>query len=179
MIFNPIYSRYIIDKYTTQFSITISLLVTMTGIAIGAYTGLHTVAGPILHAALLDFGLQATMIANRAAIYAVAPKARNRVNTGYMVGAFVGQLMGTAVGNRVYAERGWAVSGSVSLAMVGGALVVGLSRGPRERGWVGWSGGWQWRRGEQHSVTAQSRPEGQGQGQMENENQSRQQKAGA
>ncbi|KAL3439702.1 major facilitator superfamily domain-containing protein, partial [Aspergillus insuetus] len=112
MIFNPIYSRYIIDKYTTQFSITISLLVTMAGIAIGAYTGLHTVAGPILHAALLDFGLQATMIANRAAIYAVAPKARNRVNTGYMVGGFVGQLMGTAVGNRVYAQSGWVVSGS-------------------------------------------------------------------
>jgi predicted MFS family arabinose efflux permease len=177
MIFNPIYSRYIIDKYTTQFSITISLLVTMAGIAVGAYTGLHTVAGPILHAALLDFGLQATMIANRAAIYAVAPKARNRVNTGYMVGAFVGQLMGTAVGNRVYAQKGWVVSGSVSLGMVGGALLVGLSRGPRERGWIGWSGGWQWRRGE--VATIQSRPEGQGQSQMENESQSRQQKEGA
>ncbi|KAL2801978.1 MFS general substrate transporter [Aspergillus granulosus] len=147
MIFNPIYSRYVIDKYTTQFSITISLCVTMTGIAIGAYTGTFTVAGPILHAALLDFGLQATMIANRAAIYAVAPKARNRINTGYMVGAFVGQLMGTAVGNRVYAQAGWVASGSVSLAFVGLALLVGLSRGPREQGWVGWSGGWQWRKG--------------------------------
>ncbi|KAJ0419568.1 major facilitator superfamily domain-containing protein [Aspergillus carlsbadensis] len=162
MIFNPIYSRYVIDKYTTQFSISISLLVTMAGIAIGAYTGLHTVAGPILHAALLDFGLQATMIANRAAIYAVAPKARNRVNTGYMVGAFVGQLMGTAVGNRVYAQAGWVVSGSVSLGMVAVALLVGLARGPRENGWIGWSGGWVWRRAE--LVVPHSRPEGQRQG---------------
>ncbi|KAL3482067.1 MFS general substrate transporter, partial [Aspergillus californicus] len=112
MVLNPIFSRLVIDKYITQLSTTISLLIAMLGIAIGAYTGTTTIAGPILQAALLDFGLQATLIANKAAIYAVAPKARNRVNTGYMVGAFCGQLMGTSVGNRVYAEHGWLVSGS-------------------------------------------------------------------
>ncbi|KAL4773276.1 major facilitator superfamily domain-containing protein [Aspergillus nidulans var. acristatus] len=146
MIFNPIYSRLVIDKYVTQLSITISLLTSMTGIAIGAYTGTFTVAGPILHAALLDFGNQATMIANRAAIYAVAPKARNRVNTGYMVGAFVGQLMGTAVGNRVYAEHGWMIAQTVSLVFAAVALGIGLARGPREKGWVGWWGGVYFRR---------------------------------
>ncbi|KAL4940960.1 hypothetical protein BDV06DRAFT_213039 [Aspergillus oleicola] len=146
MIFNPIYSRYVIDKYVLQFSITVSLLTAMTGIALGAYTGTFTVSGPILHAALLDFGNQATMIANRSAIYAVNPKARNRVNTGYMVGCFVGQLMGTAVGNRVYAQEGWVVSGSVSLGIEGLALVLGLLRGPRETGWVGWRGGWFFRK---------------------------------
>lgn len=146
MFFNPIFSRLVIDKYTTQLSTTISLLIAITGIAIGAYTGTFTVAGPILHAALLDFGNQATMIANRAAIYTVAPKARNRVNTGYMVGAFVGQLMGTAVGNRVYAARGWVISGTVSLVFSVVALAVGLLRGPREEGWIGWTGGWPLRR---------------------------------
>ncbi|KAL2867387.1 MFS transporter [Aspergillus lucknowensis] len=146
MTFTPIYSRLVIDKYVTQLSITISLAITMTGIAIGAYTGKLTIAGPILHAALLDFGLQATVIANRAAIYGVAPKARNRVNTGYMVGAFCGQLMGTSVGNRVYAARGWVMAGTVSLVMVFGALLVGLARGPRETGWIGWRGGVQVRR---------------------------------
>ncbi len=146
MFFNPIFSRLVIDKYTTQLSTTISLLTAITGIAIGAYTGTFTVAGPILHAALLDFGNQATMIANRAAIYTVAPKARNRVNTGYMVGAFVGQLMGTAVGNRVYAQKGWVVSGTVSLVFSAVALGVGLLRGPRETGWIGWRGGWCLRR---------------------------------
>lgn len=146
MFFNPIYSRLVIDKYTTQLSTTISLLVAITGIAIGAYTGTFTVSGPILHAALLDFGNQATMVANRAAIYTVAPKARNRVNTGYMVGAFVGQLMGTAVGNRVYAARGWVISGTVSLVLSAVALGVGLLRGPKETGWIGWRGGWCLRR---------------------------------
>ncbi|KAL2818740.1 major facilitator superfamily domain-containing protein [Aspergillus cavernicola] len=145
-IFNPIFSRLITDKYITQLSTTLSLLVAITGIAIGAYTGKLTLAGPIIHAALLDFGLQATMVANRAAIYAVAPKARNRLNTGYMMGAFCGQLMGTSVGNRVYAERGWMVSASVSLVLVVIALGIGLVRGPREEGWVGWRGGFVLRR---------------------------------
>ncbi|KAL5334166.1 MFS general substrate transporter [Aspergillus crustosus] len=146
MIFTPIYSRLVIDKYVTQLSTSISLAIAMTGIAIGAYTGTFTVAGPILHAMFLDFGNQATMIANRAAIYTVAPKARNRVNTGYMVGCFVGQLVGTAVGNRVYAQYGWMMSGSVSLGMAGAALGVGLLRGPCETGWIGWGGGWRVRR---------------------------------
>ncbi|KAL4913337.1 major facilitator superfamily domain-containing protein [Aspergillus aurantiobrunneus] len=146
MFLTPIYSRLIIDKYTTQLSVTLSLLTSIAGIAIGAYTGRFTVAGPILQAALLSTGNQATTIANRAAIYAVAPKARNRVNTGYMVGCFVGQLMGTAVGNRVYARDGWVMSGTVSLVLAGMALAVGLVRGPREEGWVGWSGGWCLRR---------------------------------
>ncbi|KAL4928162.1 MFS transporter [Aspergillus undulatus] len=148
MIFNPIFSRYIIDKYINQFSITISLLTAISGIAVGAYTGEKTVAGPIIHAALLDFGNQATMIANRAAIYAVAPKARNRVNTGYMVGCFVGQLVGTAVGNRVYAVKGWEISGTVSLCCEVAALGIGLLRGPREQGWVGWRRGVFFRKGE-------------------------------
>ncbi|KAL4782863.1 major facilitator superfamily domain-containing protein [Aspergillus varians] len=141
MIFNPIYSRLVIDKYITQLSITISMLTAMSGIAIGAYTGKFSLAGPILQAALQDFGNQATMIANRSSIYTVAPKARNRVNTGYMVGCFVGQLMGTSVGNRIYARSGWAITGTVSLALAAAALGIGLLRGPREKGWLGWRGG--------------------------------------
>ncbi|KAL4869874.1 hypothetical protein BDV12DRAFT_195882 [Aspergillus spectabilis] len=166
MIFTPLYSRLIIDKYVTQLSTTISLLIAMTGIAIGAYTGTSNVSGPILHAMLLDFGNQATMIANRAAIYTVAPKARNRVNTGYMVGCFCGQLMGTSVGNRVYAGYGWVVSGSVSLGLAGVGLAVGLVRGPDERGWVGWTGGWRVRRVVEDAPVPQADSQRQGRSQV-------------
>ncbi|RDW67436.1 MFS transporter [Aspergillus mulundensis] len=169
MLFTPVYSRLVIDKYITQLSVTISLLTSITGIAIGAYTGTFTVAGPILHAALLDFGNQATVIANKAAIYAVAPKARNRVNTGYMVGAFVGQLVGTAVGNRVYASRGWVLAQTVNLVFSAAALGIGLARGPREKGWVGWRGGVRVRRVLEES-NAGAGGRGQGDGQGENRN---------
>lgn len=141
MFLGPFYSRYIVDKYVTHVSILISLTILLTGICIGTYTGTFTVAGPILQAALQDFGLQMTQIANRVAIYGVAPKARSRVNTAYMIGVFCGQLTGTAVGNRVYDERGWIMSGSVSVVFVAVAFVIWSIRGPAEKGWIGWRGG--------------------------------------
>jgi predicted MFS family arabinose efflux permease len=146
MFLSPIYSRLIIDNYVTYVSVTISLAITIAGISIGTYTGTFTVAGPILQACLLDFGLQATIIANRVSIFTIDAKARNRINTGYMVGSFCGQLMGTSVGNTLYARAGWVGSGSASLGFVALALMVCLSRGPKEDGWVGWTGGNQFRR---------------------------------
>ncbi|KAJ6161264.1 hypothetical protein N7470_004660 [Penicillium chermesinum] len=146
MFLGPIFSRYVIDKVVTQVALLMSLAVLLTGICIGTFTGKVTVAGPVLQAALQDFGLQMSQIANRTAIYAVAPKARNRVNTAYMIGVFCGQLMGTAVGNKVYNEYGWVISGCVSIAFVGVALFLTLLRGPAETGWVGWHGGFQVRK---------------------------------
>lgn len=109
--------------------------------SLGTYTGTFTLAGPILQAFLFDLGFQSAQVANRAAIYAIAPKARNRVNTAFMVFTFCGQLMGTSVGTNVYVRHGWIASGSVSVGLVGVSLFFCAVRGPWERGWVGWSGG--------------------------------------
>lgn len=146
MVLGPIFSRYITDKCVPHVAVLISMVILVAGICIGAYTGTFTVAGPILQAALQDFGLQMSQIANRSAVFGAAPKARSRVNTVYMIGAFCGQLMGTAVGNRVYDQSGWIVSGSVSLGFVGAALIMCLARGPAEKGWLGWTGGFPIRR---------------------------------
>jgi hypothetical protein len=59
-----------------------------------------------------------------------------------MVFVFAGQLTGTAAGNRLYAEGGWVWSSSLSIAVIGTGIIVGMARGPRETGWVGWKGGW-------------------------------------
>ena len=59
-----------------------------------------------------------------------------------MISAFTGQLTGTAVGNHVYAMGGWIRSGSVSVGFLGAAIGLCFLRGPREKGWVGWGGGW-------------------------------------
>lgn len=141
MFLGPFYSRYMIDKFVPQLSILVSLSILIVGVSVGTYTGTYSVAGPIIQAALQDFGLQMTQVANRTAIYSVAPKARNRINTGYMIGVFCGQLMGTSVGNRIYSEGGWILTGSVSLAFIGAALFICLLRGPAEKGWIGWHGG--------------------------------------
>lgn len=141
MAFGPLYSRLVIDRFVPLLSILVGQLISITAIIIGTYTGKLTVAGPIIQALLLDFGQQTTQIANRTAIYGVAPKARNRVNTAYMLAAFCGQLMGTAVGSNLFARGGWILSGSANVGFMGAAIVVALLRGPWEKGWIGWHGG--------------------------------------
>lgn len=37
---------------------------------------------------------------------------------------------------------GWLAAGGLSIAVMGASYIVILARGPHERGWVGWSGGW-------------------------------------
>ena len=127
-------------------SILIGEAICLVGVLVGTYTGKHTVAGPIIQAMFIDIGLQTSQIANRTAIYATAPKARNRVNTAYMVAVFVGQLMGTAVGNKLYAMSGWIASGSASVGFICAAIFFCVVRGPHEKGWVGWGGGWEMRK---------------------------------
>lgn len=139
---SPVYARLFIDKYVPAISVYIGLVVDLVAVCIGTYTGTFTVAGPIIQALGLDAGMQITQIANRSAIYAVEPKGRNRVNTVFMVMTFLGQITGTAAGNQIYAQHGWVASGSLSVAMLGAAVVINTVRGPYERGWIGWGGGW-------------------------------------
>lgn len=141
----PTFARLVMDRMVPLFSILIGEAICLTGILIGTYTGKHTVAGPIIQAMCIDIGLQTSQIANRTAIYATGSKSRNRVNTSYMVSVFVGQLMGTAVGNKIYAEAGWVASGSASVGFICAAIFFCLLRGPHEQGWVGWRGGYEMR----------------------------------
>lgn len=141
-IFTPLFARYITDRFHPYFSVILGDLMALIGILTGTYAGLHTLAGPIIQAIFNDAGLQIAQIANRAAIYAVEPKGRNRVNTAFMVATFCGQLMGTAAGNHIYADGGWVRSGSASVGFCCAALLMCVIRGPREKRWLGFSGGW-------------------------------------
>ncbi|KAI0155384.1 MFS general substrate transporter [Hypoxylon sp. FL1284] len=138
----PVWSRLITDRFVFLFSVVLGLAFELIGIVISTFIGSFTVAGPIIHAIMMDSGTNFSHTANRSNVYNLDPKARNRVNTAYMVFAFAGQIMGTAVGNRLYAQGGWVWSGSSNIAFIGVAIIVGIARGPRETGWVGWSKGW-------------------------------------
>lgn len=119
----PLYGRYVIDRIVPLISSIIGQVLAATGVVVGTFAGNHTVAGPVIQAICGDTGIQMAQISNRAAIYTINPKARNRVNTAYMVAAFCGQLTGTAVGNRLYAQGGWLYSGGASSMFPFGALL--------------------------------------------------------
>ncbi|KFA60220.1 hypothetical protein S40285_07334 [Stachybotrys chlorohalonatus IBT 40285] len=148
----------LVDRFEAFLSILLALVLCLVTTLVGTFTGTFTLAGPIVQGIGVDVGYQAVQVASRAAIFAINPKARNRLNTAYMAAAFAGQLMGSAVGNRLYAQGGWKVSGyclgeyfiplafqalmGFAVGLAGTAVVFALMRGPEETGWVGWKGGW-------------------------------------
>ncbi|KAK8859241.1 MFS general substrate transporter [Apiospora arundinis] len=145
----PLWSRLITDRFVPLFSVVLGLSFEFVGIVIGTFIGKFTIAGPIVQAITMDTGANFAHTANRSNVYNLDPKARNRVNTAYMVFCFAGQLTGTAVGNRLYAQGGWVWSGGCNIAFIGAAILICFARGPRESGWLGWHGGWNIRRGDQ------------------------------
>ncbi|KAI1777477.1 MFS general substrate transporter [Hypoxylon cercidicola] len=139
---NPVISRLLIARLHPHGSLIIAHLVTLVAICIGTFVGTFSLAGLVIWAFLGDLGMNTIIVANRVAIAHVDPKAQNAVNSVYMVHTFCGQLFGTAVGNALYARGGWTHTGAFNIAqMIAGLLVIAL-RGPHERGWIGWRGGW-------------------------------------
>lgn len=142
MCCGPIYAKYVTDRFVPLFTVFLGMIWCELGVCIGTYTGTFTVAGPVIQAIFNDFGMQTSQIANRSAIFQVEPKGRNRVNTAYMIFTFAGQLTGTAVGSRLFNRGGWIASGSYSVGAIAVAMLITLSRGPWEEGWIGWHGGY-------------------------------------
>lgn len=87
----PVWSRLITDRFVPLFSVILGLSVDFFGIVIGTFTGTLTVAGPIVQAIMMDSGANFAHTANRSNVYDLDPRARNRVNTAYMVFCFAGQ----------------------------------------------------------------------------------------
>jgi len=140
----PLYAKYLIQPLKVPlYAVVVGESVNIVGCCIGTYTGTFFLGGPIIHAFCLDAALQITQIANRSAIYGVAPDARNRVNTVFMLFTFFGQIAGTSAGNVLYDRYGgWRSSGSLGVAAVAASFLVVAARGPWETGWIGWGGGW-------------------------------------
>jgi len=56
---------------------------------------------------IVDLGMQVLHITNQVTIFSKSPEARNRVNTVYMVGFFIGGALGTFLGAYAWEHYGW------------------------------------------------------------------------
>jgi predicted MFS family arabinose efflux permease len=56
---------------------------------------------------LLDIGVQGLQVTNQSIIYTVAPHARSRITSAYMVCYFTGGAIGSALAGTVYSSAGW------------------------------------------------------------------------
>ena len=89
----------------------------------------HSIAGLVIGVIVLDMGVQATHISNQAIIFTLDPKARNRINTVYMVSYFTGGALGTLFATRVWKDYQWSGVCAIGAALSIVALIIHLLSG--------------------------------------------------
>jgi predicted MFS family arabinose efflux permease len=73
---------------------------------------------------LLDLGTQGAQISNQSTIYALAPEARSRITTAYMVALFFGGVLGSLLAAAVYGAAGWPATCGLGAAIGAVALLI-------------------------------------------------------
>jgi predicted MFS family arabinose efflux permease len=95
--------------------------------------GAHHLWALIVGIVLADLGIQAVHIQNQQLIFGIAPAARSRLNTGYMVTYFVGGAVGSAATGVAWGLGGWPAVVGLGLVFAGAGLALWV--GSQVAGW--------------------------------------------
>ena len=96
------------------------------------WVGRHSLVWLIIGVLALDVGVQGLQVTNQSMIYRLAPEARSRINSAYMVCYFAGGAIGSAVGSSIYQSHRWAgvcvLGAAIGAAAIAGAVLDALRR---------------------------------------------------
>jgi predicted MFS family arabinose efflux permease len=123
------------DRHGPERSILIAIVSTLAGYVLLLSFG-RMLPGLIAGIVLIDAGVQSGHVANQSRIYSLAPAARSRINTFYMVAFFIGGALGSYLGPLGFNAGGWTGFCAIPLAALVFALVYFI-RAERHRGFSG------------------------------------------
>jgi len=86
--------------------------------------GRTVLAALVVGIVVLDAGTQGMQITNQAMIYELAPEARSRINSAYMVCYFVGGAVGSVTAGIAYAAGGWSWACALGALFGAGSLAA-------------------------------------------------------
>jgi predicted MFS family arabinose efflux permease len=96
--------------------------------------GRHSLVMVIVGILILDVGTQGLQVTNQSLIYRLAPHARSRINSAYMVCYFLGGALGSWVGSMTYEHWHWsgvcALGAAIGVAATALAIADSLNKTP-------------------------------------------------
>jgi predicted MFS family arabinose efflux permease len=111
------------DRGRGAHATTAAILILLVSWAILA-AGRTSVVVLIIGITVMDLGAQGLHISNQSAIYRLAPEARSRLTTAYMVAYFLGGTVLSALASSLYGSDGWSGVCVLGAATAGLALAV-------------------------------------------------------
>ncbi|KAK0460015.1 MFS superfamily [Desarmillaria tabescens] len=138
-----------VDKLVPWYATLLAILCLMCFLAIQVGAGGIHIAAVIFATFGLDVFDNMIQISLATAIFSIEPEARARLNAVFIFSLFLGQVMGTSAGTKVFVRYGWRAGAALSLGWAGWQLFVLLLRGPHCecRTWFGYEGGIEARKG--------------------------------
>ncbi|WBL24452.1 MFS transporter [Zunongwangia sp. HGR-M22] len=109
------------DRMNKNLLITIATAIMIFAWVVFEFSG-HSIFGLVIGVILVDMGLQSLHITNQNIIFSRNPDARNRINTIYMVGYFIGGALGTTTGAYAWELFQW--RGVASLGLFYAILIL-------------------------------------------------------
>lgn len=90
------------------------------------YIGQNSYAGIISGILLIDIGMQCIQLSNQTTIFALNPKASNRINTIFMTTYFAGGSLGTFLAGTFWHWFGWSGVVGTGIALTACSLVINI-----------------------------------------------------
>lgn len=93
---------------------------------LSAYWGQDSYAGIIASILLIDIGMQCIQLSNQTTIFALNPKASNRINTIFMTTYFIGGSLGTFLAGTFWHWFGWTGVVGTGIVLTACSLTINL-----------------------------------------------------
>lgn len=111
------------DRYGPRVTLGFSLLAVFAAFVWFGFFS-RTLPGLVVGAILLDMGVQSGHVSNQTRIYGLAPEAKGRVNTFYMVTYFIGGALGSYLGAWAWRAARWPGVCALSALVIAVALLM-------------------------------------------------------
>ncbi|KLO11784.1 MFS general substrate transporter [Schizopora paradoxa] len=138
----PLIGRFI-DNLVPWYATLIATFMQLVFQAVQLGAGGINVSAVVITCFGLDVGRQMQQVSLTTNVYGVSVEARARLNAILILSIFIGQVVGTAVGTKLFIQFGWRAAAGFSLGLFIWQIGILLLRGPHcsRYTWFGYEGG--------------------------------------